>query len=118
MRANLDALAAFGDLAGSVSPAQLRKRAALVGRCDDCAGRWVAVVVWIRERPLLVGSNRGGEELMTTVYLDAEVFADGAGWCRQRQHRLGRAELMGATPGPGSPQVTVRVSHGSGGGLR
>jgi hypothetical protein len=107
MMAQADALETIEALSQLCPPPEMRKRAALIIRCEDCDGRAVAWVTWIQGRPLFVGEY--GKDAVMVSLLDVELFA--APWfrCRKRSWRLRAVEDL---PGPGAPGVSRRVHHG------
>lgn len=91
-----------------VSPKKLRADASLVIRCDDCAGRIVAHVTYVRDRPMLWTAQRDGSG--TRGWLDDGFWGDVA-QCRRREYVLHASVLLEALPRIGKPRVEVRLSH-------
>jgi hypothetical protein len=106
MMANALAIEAIAELTKLHPPAELRRRAALVIRCDDCAGRAVAWVAWIRGHPLFVGEHGQGKVMISL--LDEDVFAAPTFRCRRASWRLLSLDDL---PGPGAAPATRRVTH-------
>ena len=101
-------VAAASVLASGVAERELRERAALVIRCQDCHGRVIAHVTWLEARPLLWTSQ--GRREPERSWLDDGTWGATA-WCRVREYVLHHAMLRVATPLPGAASRVARVSH-------
>ena len=86
---------AVSALASGLSERELRERAALVIRCQDCHGRVIAHVTWLDARPLLWTSQ--GRREPERSWLDDGTWGATA-WCRVREYVLHYAMLRAATP--------------------
>lgn len=105
MLAQADALEAIMRMTAAMPPADMRRHASLVLRCDDCRGKAIGWVSWVDGRPLFVGDY--GPQLVMVSLLDVPEFA--APWmrCRVRSWRF----MSWDFPGPGARRAERRLSH-------
>lgn len=89
----------------------LRRRASLVIRCQDCAGQVVAHVTYEGDRPLVwVRRDRHGKS-GSYSWLDGEFWGT-YGWCKVREWVLDFGDIRPFLPPPGANCVTERLQHG------
>lgn len=88
----------------------LRKRASLVLRCQDCDGQTFAFVTYVQGRPLMWARTDRGSRRGHYLWLDGPFWGT-CGWCNVREWTLDVADLREITPPSGEPQATERVSH-------
>lgn len=106
-RGNIEAIRTVADVAASMSPAHLRKAASLVIRCQECEGRAVATVTWVRGRPLYIGAHDRGRAMVSL--LDEPVFC----WPYYRcSGGMWRFVFVEDVPLPGEDRRVLRLTHG------
>ncbi|GAA1911380.1 hypothetical protein GCM10009737_11010 [Nocardioides lentus] len=108
--ANLAMFEAAEALLEGRSPREVRKRASLLVRCQDCGGRVIAWVVWLQGRPLFLGEDSEPSYAVVSL-LDDDNFAWPRYSCRRRSFQMGVEVHMSAIPAPGAPSVECRVRH-------
>lgn len=96
---------------GARSPREIRKTAALVIRCGDCAGRAIGWVAWVGGRPLFMGNEEHDGKRAVVTLLDEFEFAAPDFCCRVVKFKLGYDVPLDALPGPGGGRRQLRVVH-------
>ena len=89
---------------------QLRARASLVIRCNDCDGQVVAHVTYLRDRPLLWAREDRRGKRDGCLWVDGRFWGTYA-WCDVREWVLDLDDVRGSLPPLGAKPVTVPLSH-------
>lgn len=108
MREQFDMLTTAAELMEGRTPRQVRERARLLFRCDDCGGRAVAWVVVTQGRPLFIGEAGKGRAVV--LALDVSGWAAPTFRCRKRAHRLTSEQVAQVSRHAGGP-AEIRLTH-------
>ncbi len=100
------------EIAKRATPAEIRKRAVITMRCNDCGGMPVLYVTWIKNRAVLWCRPEHASEQWQARFLFGTHFGYSSGHCRRLEWVPDRQALADALPSPGSAgRVNLRVSH-------